>query len=102
MHEYPCRMIRIINGNTIEADIDLGFGISIRQNIKLYGIDNTEESMAALIKTLPRKFICRTIYNKRGRTGRVLGYVFSEDSQGDLININDQLIEQGAAKKYNS
>ncbi len=99
MYEYPCRMIRVINGNTVEADIDLGFGISIKQNIRLFGIDNTDESMTALIKALPREFICQTIYNKRGKIGRVLGIIFREEENGERVNINDALIAQGLAKK---
>jgi endonuclease YncB( thermonuclease family) len=99
MYEYPCRMIRVINGNTVEADIDLGFGISIKQNIRLFGIDNTDESMTALIKALPRDFICQTIYNKRGKIGRVLGVLFREDENGGRVNINEALIAQGLAKK---
>jgi len=102
MYEYSCRMIRVINGNTIEAEIDLGFGISIKQKIRLYGIDNTEEARQALIKLLPKEFICQTIYNKKGKIGRVLGYIYKYDDQGHLININELLIEQGAALKYNS
>lgn len=102
MYEYACRMLRIINGNTIEAEIDLGFGISIKQNIRLYGIDDTEEAKEALIKILPREFICQTIYNKRGKIGRVLGNVYKLDSEGNLININELLIEQGVATRYNS
>jgi endonuclease YncB( thermonuclease family) len=92
-------MIRVINGNTVEADIDLGFGISIKQNIRLFGIDNTDESMTALIKALPRDFICQTIYNKRGKIGRVLGVLFREDENGVRVNINEALIAQGLAKK---
>lgn len=99
MNEYPCRLIRVVNGNTVEAEIDLGFGISIKQNIRLFGVDNTDEAMTALIKILPRKFICHTIYNKRGRIGRVLGHVFAEEEDGTLININELLIQQGLAKK---
>jgi len=90
-------MIRIINGNTVEADIDLGFGISIKMNIKLYGVSASEEAKADLIRILPRSFICRTMYTKRGKTGRVLGYAYVEDETGDLININDVMIAQGHA-----
>lgn len=102
MYEYPCRLIRIVSGNTVEADIDLGFGLSIKQRIKLFGIDDTEEARVALVKLLPREFVCRTVYNKRGKVGRCLGHVFKEDDQGELININELMINQGIAKKFNS
>jgi endonuclease YncB( thermonuclease family) len=95
MYEYACRMIRIINGNTVEADIDLGFEISIRMNIKLYGVSASEQAKDELIRLLTKRFVCRTLYNKRGKIGRVLGYVYVEDETGDLININDVMIAQG-------
>ena len=95
MYEYPCRMIRVVNGNTVEADIDLGFEISIRMSIKLYGVSTSEEAKEALIRLLTKNFICCTIYNKRGKMGRVLGYVYVEDDTGELININDIMIAQG-------
>lgn len=100
MYEYPCRLIRIINGNTIEADIDLGFNISIRQKIRLYGIDETDHAKAILQTLLPREFLCKTVFNKRGKVGRVLGHLFKEDASGNLININDMMIIQGVAKKF--
>jgi len=97
MYEYPCRLIRVVNGNTVEAIIDLGFGISIDQKIRLFGVDNTDDGMTALIKLLPRKFICHTVYNKRGKVGRVLGHIYAEEATGTLLNINDIMITQGFA-----
>lgn len=104
MYEYPCRLIRVNNGNTIEADIDLGFGISIKQKIRLYGIDaaDDKDGRATLIAAIPKEFIVKTMYSKRGKIGRVLGIVFKEDENGNLININELLIEHGLATKFNT
>jgi len=102
MYEYSCQLIRVINGNTIEADIDLGFNIVIKQKIRLFGINDTEETKAALVKNIPKEFVCRTVYNKRGKVGRVLGHVFKIDDDGNLIDICDQLVGLGIAKKFNS
>lgn len=99
MYEYPCQLIRVSDGNTIEANIDLGFGIKIEQKIRLFGVANTEEAKVVLSKILSRRFICRTVYNKRGKVGRVLGYVFVEDNDGNLISINDIMIDMGLAIK---
>ena len=102
MYEYPCTLIRVINGNTIEADIDLGFNIKIKQRIRLYGIDSndTNNSKTILINTLPKNFIVKTIYSKRSKVGRVLGILYLEDETGNLININELLIEKGLVKKF--
>ena len=40
MFEYKCKLIKVIDGDTIDVDIDLGFGVWLRkQRIRLYGID---------------------------------------------------------------
>ena len=36
MYEYKCKLERVIDGNTIEAEIDLGFNVVVRQRIRLY------------------------------------------------------------------
>ena len=39
MYTYQCNIIRVIDGNTVDANIDLGFNVTIRQRIKLYGVN---------------------------------------------------------------
>ena len=43
MFEYKCKLIKVIDGDTIDIDIDLGFGVWLRnQRIRMYGIDTPE------------------------------------------------------------
>ena len=43
MHEYRCTILRVVDGDTVDVDIDLGFGVWMRkQRIRLYGIDTPE------------------------------------------------------------
>lgn len=95
MREFPCQLLHVINGNTAEAEVDLSFGIFIKLHIRLFGVSNTDESKTALIKLLPRKFICATTYSKRGKVGRCLGHIYTEDGDGNRVSINDQLMAQG-------
>ena len=40
MYEYKCKMVKVVDGDTVDVDIDLGFGVWMRdQRIRLYGID---------------------------------------------------------------
>ena len=112
MYTYKANLIRVIDGDTIDAEIDLGFGVFIRQRVRLYGI-NTPESrtkdleekergLAAkqrLTELLKKQFIIETILNKRGKFGRILGTIYVEDADS-TININQQLVEEGFAKPY--
>lgn len=98
MYENWCRLIRVINGNTIEADIDLWFNQTLRQNIRLFGVDNNDESMTKLIQILPREFKIQVANTKKMREGRVLAYIYADDGEGNLLNINELMIAQGFAK----
>ena len=105
MYEYKCRLIRVIDGNTVEADIDLGFNIWTKQKIKLYGVTAigshsidklTMETEAKTLKDIiPREFFVQTLLNKRGKIGRVFGIVIKENDDGSRININEYLISNG-------
>ena len=39
MYEYKARLVRVIDGGTIDADIDMGFQVHIGQRIKLFGVN---------------------------------------------------------------
>lgn len=102
MYEYKCKLIRVIDGNTIEANIDLGFGIYIVQKIKLFGVPasniTADESILAIEKAklqhlISKEFFVQTIYNKRGKIGRIFANVFVEDNNQLRININEELIK---------
>ena len=43
MYEYRCKVVKIIDGDTVDVDIDLGFGVWLhKERVRLYGIDTPE------------------------------------------------------------
>lgn len=113
MYTYKAKLVRVIDGDTIDAEIDLGFNVLIRQRIRLYGIDTPEartrdlvekeKGLAAkqrLTEILPKEFVVETVLNKRGKYGRILGILHVEDLDGNKTNVNDQLVNEGHAVKY--
>ena len=59
------------------------------------------EAKQRLTELLPRQFKIKTILNKRGKYGRVLGEVFVKDrDNGKEININELMVTEGHATKY--
>ena len=114
MYTYSAKLIRVIDGDTIDLEIDLGFDLSIRQRLKLYGVDTPDsrsadsetkqkglEAKQRLTELLPRQFKIITILNKRGKYGRVLGEVFISDKNGGKdINVNELMVKEGHAVKY--
>lgn len=113
MYNYKAKLIKIIEGDTVDAEIDLGFDIKIRQRIKLYGIvtpdarskDITEQERAIEVKSkllelLGKEFIVETVHNKRGKYGRTMGIIYVKYDD-ELVNVNNLLIELGLAHQHN-
>jgi micrococcal nuclease len=114
MYTYKAKLIRVIDGDTIDAEIDLGFGVFVKQRIRLYGINtpdsrskNEDEKLLGLgskqrlTELLTSEFIVETILNKRGKFGRILGIIYSVDGETQQhTNINDKLVADGFAAPY--
>ena len=115
MYTYKAKLVRVINGDTLDIEIDLGFDIIIRQRLKLYGIDTPDSRSSnsevkqkgldvkqRLIDLLTKEFKVTTILNKRGKYGRILGNIYITDSKtGNEICINEMLVTEGLAVRYN-
>ena len=119
MYEYSCRIVRVVDGDTVDIDIDLGFDVWLKkQRIRLYGVDTPESrtrdleekkyGLAAkkfVEKHLPlgSKQTLRTRLDDRGKFGRILGeFVLTTQWEGKDIptTINEQLVRQRYGVKY--
>ena len=113
MYEYKCITVRVIDGNTIDAEVDLGFNVLVRQRIKLHGvntsdirsIDDNERKRAQdarlrLVELVGKEFYCNTVMNKRGKAGRTLVYIHILDENENRIDVNQTLIDEGLADRY--
>lgn len=113
MYTYKAKLMRVVDGDTVDAEIDLGFGVFMKQRIRLYGIDTPESrtrdleekerglaAKARLSELLGKEFIVETILNKRGKFGRILGTLHVTQEDGTKMNINQQLVNEGHAKEY--
>ena len=45
MYEYRCTVTRVVDGDTVDAEIDLGFDIVFKSRIRLFGVDTPEVSL---------------------------------------------------------
>jgi micrococcal nuclease len=113
MYEYKCITIRVIDGSTIDAEVDLGFNVLVRQRIKLHGVNapdvrsadpavkiKAQQARTRLSELIGKEFYCNTIMNKRGKAGRTLGHVYVIDTNENRIDINQTLISEGLAARY--
>jgi len=111
MYEYSCQVTRVVDGDTIDVDLDLGFNIHHKCRVRLYGIDTpesrTRDKDEKARGKLAAKFLEDAISNgnqtliqtklkdSKGKFGRVLGSVIV-----DGININKKMVENYMAVKY--
>ena len=110
MHEYKAKVVKVVDGDTIDVDLDLGFGIWLRnERVRLYGIDTPEsrtrdkeekvygKAAAAFLK----KWVTaggvkiKTHKDAKGKFGRILGEVWCFDT-----NVNQKMIEEHHAVEY--
>ena len=111
MYEYGCKVTRVVDGDTIDVDLDLGFDIIYKCRVRLYGIDTpesrTRDKDEKARGKLAAKFLQDAISNgkhvilqtqlkdSKGKFGRVLASVIV-----DKIDINQQMIKNYMAVKY--
>ena len=114
---YRGKLERVVDGDTIDALIDVGFDIWIKKRIRYSGIDtwesrtrDLEEKAKGLEAKARNKELLMEISSKSGyfrlksygvgKYGRVLGEIFIEDKDGKQYNINQTLISEGHAYVY--
>jgi micrococcal nuclease len=111
MHQYKIKKVnRVIDGDTIDVDIDLGFWVTVSYRVRLKDIDAAEtrtldveekkEGVKArlwLEKELARKgeWIIET--HKEDKYGRILGTLYFV---GDPVTLNERMLNEGIAKPY--
>ena len=120
MYEYKCKLVKIVDGDTVDVDIDLGFGVWMKdERVRIMGIDTPESrtrdkvekqfGLAAkkrLKELLGKTAVLKTQVNRdgedmRGKFGRVLGDFNVYDPNKDSWRpVTDILVEEGHAVAY--
>lgn len=114
MYEYRIKkVLKVVDGDTIDVDIDLGFNISYTQRVRLAGIDTPEsrtkdakeKALGLEVKDKVKKSIDAAkdvvvkteLPDSSEKYGRILGWVYLD---GDTRSLNEQLIDEGYAWGY--
>ena len=114
MYEYRCKIIRVVDGDTVDVDIDLGFGVWLhKERVRIYGIDTPESRTRDLeekryglaAKEFVKEFVrdkggsnivLRTRkYDAKGKFGRILG-----DIVVDNVSMSETMIKEHHAVPY--
>ena len=110
MYEYNCKISRVVDGDTVDVDIDLGFGTwRICERIRLYGVDTpecrTRDAQEKAAGFLAKEFVEDALHvggtyklqtREKGKFGRFLGVIYLTEG----TSINDALISENLAVAY--
>ena len=114
---YRGKLERVVDGDTIDALIDIGFDVWVKKRIRYKGIDtwesrtrNLDEKKLGLAAKARNKELLENVSSKpgffrlksygTGKYGRVLADIYIQDNEGNSIWINEQLITEGHAYVY--
>jgi micrococcal nuclease len=112
MYEYKIKKIaKIVDGDTVDVIIDLGFGLYKKERVRIAGIDAPEsrtrdlnekklglEAKEYLTNCLNNANIIIIRTEKEGKYGRLIGWLYAD---GNVTSLNEQMINKGYAWAYN-
>ena len=112
LYHYRAKVLRVVDGDTVDVMLELGFNVSLKERVRLYGIDAYEsrtrdlEEKARGLKAKDfvvewtedhaDEIVIVTRIDKRGKYGRVLGTIMTESGE----NLNELMIKEGHAVEY--
>ena len=115
MYEYRVKIVKIVDGDTVDVDIDLGFGVWLKkERIRMFGIDTPESSTRDLDEKkyglMAKDYITRLLDDEggivlkthkdaEGKYGRILGELWRTTDFADT-SINDLMIKNHHAVSY--
>jgi micrococcal nuclease len=114
MYEYRVKkLINVVDGDTIDVDIDLGFDISLTKRVRMAGIDTpesrTSDKMEKALGLEAKEYLKKHIKDAKDiviktelpdsseKYGRILGWVYAD---GATKSVNEVMIEDGYAWGY--
>ena len=112
MHEYKVNILKVVDGDTVDVDIDLGFGVWLRnERVRVMGIDTPESRTSDKVEKVfgnlakdkilsfcpvGAKIVLQTkADDSRGKYGRILGELIVDD-----VNVNQYMVDNSYAVEY--
>ena len=113
LYHYRAKVVNIVDGDTIDVELDLGFDIILKERIRFLGMNAPESrtkdleekarGLAAkdfvgrwLLEKCGNQCIIETKVDKKGKFGRILGRILDDEG----VCLNDVMIKEGHAIPY--
>ena len=111
---YRAKVVKVVDGDTIDVDIDVGFYTTLRKRLRFLGIDTWEvrgvekekgliakQRLIELLDDVDNQVVVQTKMDATGKYGRVLAWVWTiketnwTESKEHIINVNELLLKEG-------
>ena len=111
---YRAKVVKVVDADTVDVDIDVGFNITVRKRLRFLGIDAWEvrgeekekgliakDRLIQLLEDVDYDVIVQTVMDATGKYGRVLAWVWTiketnwTESGEHITNINELLLKEG-------
>ena len=104
-YTYRAKVVKVIDGDTIDVELDVGFNTHIYKRLRFLGIDTWEvrgeEKPKGLIAKArleelvqDQELYVQTVMDGEGKYGRVLAWLWIDTDNG-MVNVNNLLLEEG-------
>ena len=108
------KIVRLVDGDTVDVDIDLGMAITTRQRLRLFGINTPEvrgpekasghaatQHLADLLVEFRHEgewdIVVQPYKDKKGKYGRYLADLIGVEEDGNPVNLNERMVADGHA-----
>ncbi len=116
MYTYRCKIVRVVDGDTLDLEIDLGFNVRIRERVRLFGVNTPEvfgtnateagKLASEFTKTWVEKYsnlvghfeYHSLKYDAKDKYGRGLGIVKFIGSDNQIYALTEDLVKNGHSK----
>ena len=118
-NEYDVTVVKVVDGDTVDVDIDLGFGVCLKdERVRIMGIDTPESRTSDKVEKLFGTAAKKRLYSllekdaklittedkngedMKGKFGRILGDFYVERYEGQKEKVTDVMIEEGHCVPY--
>ena len=118
-NEYDVTVVKVVDGDTVDVDIDLGFGVCLKdERVRIMGIDTPESRTSDKVEKLFGTAAKKRLYSllekdaklittedkngedMKGKFGRILGDFYVERYEGKKEKVIDVMIEEGHCVPY--
>lgn len=118
-NEYDVHLVKVVDGDTVDVDIDLGFGICLKdERVRIMGIDTPESRTSDRVEKLFGKAASKRLKellqsdaklittedksgeDMKGKFGRILGDFYVERYEGKRERVTEVMIDEGHCVPY--